>query len=421
MSEKKSILVVSFFFPPYKRVGGRRWAKFSKYLIKQGHSIKILCAQLSSSDTSPWDRDVEPFEKEITRIHVEHKAPYFKRNMAPKSFVGKIRYRLSLLSYKNKLRSIAGDMNDLSIGYEKQFVEKAEELIKQFDLRNIVLSGGPFRYITAVAQLKKKYPTLNLIIDLRDFWADNMTVLSAERRNYEEKLEQETLQLADHIITPAERIQNRIAEKYPRLKSKIKVIPHGYDIDDFGGIVNTGRKPENIFRLIYAGSLYAEMENEMQTLANLVGHIKKSGTPVIADLYTFQTDYKHIFTQAGLDENVRYHKPVDSKELFSKINEGYDAVLVLLSGRAMTQHFKSSKFYELVYLKKPIVYIGPEGDVSGFTEEKQLGFYVNPKTIIPDAERILGNWQNARIPSGSFTAEDFSYDKVTGELEKILA
>jgi glycosyltransferase involved in cell wall biosynthesis len=421
LSQKKNILIVSFFFPPYKRVGGRRWAKFAKYLVRNGHAVKILCAQLSNSDTSPWDRDVEPFEKEITRIPVEHKVPYFKGNMSPASFLGKIRYRLSMLSYKNRLRSIAGDMNDLSIGSENLFANKAEELIKQFDLRNLVLSGGPFRYITAVAQLKRKYPTLNLIIDLRDFWSDNMTTLSPERRGYEEKLEQETLLLADHIITPAERIQSRIAEKYPQLKAKIKVIPHGYDPDDFGGIESVSKKPESVFKLIYAGSLYAEMQSEMQTLANLIGHIKKSGVPVMADLYTFQTDYKHIFTQAGLDENVKYHFPIDSKELFNKISEDYDAVLVLLSGRAMTQHFKSSKFYELVYLKKPIVYIGPQGDVSDFTEEKQLGFYVNPKTIIPDAERILSNWQTCKIPTGAFSAEDFSYEKVAGEFEKILA
>ena len=36
------ILIISHTFPPYKGIGGRRWAKFAKELARRGHPVHVV-------------------------------------------------------------------------------------------------------------------------------------------------------------------------------------------------------------------------------------------------------------------------------------------------------------------------------------------------------------------------------------------
>ena len=73
-------LVISFLFPPFKRVGGRRWAKHCKYFEKENINYHVLAGNFTG--TSPWDEDVKLFEDRITRVDLtEPRMPYFKKKL----------------------------------------------------------------------------------------------------------------------------------------------------------------------------------------------------------------------------------------------------------------------------------------------------------------------------------------------------
>jgi len=419
MSVSKNILVISFLFPPFKRVGGRRWAKFVKYLFKKNYNVKVLCAQLSSSDNSPWDGDTATYEKNVTRIKVNHHIPYFRRNMAPKTLIGKFWYRVSMLTYKLKLNTIKGDPYDLSIGYEKEFLQSADTLIKENFIKNVIISGGPFRYIPALLQLKKKYADVRFIIDFRDFWTYNLSHLGNKRREFEFNLERETVEKADYIITPAETVKNYFIEKYPSVKDKLSIIPHAFDKEDFP-MRQKQILSKKEFKIIYAGSLYPKLDDEIKTFIKLIKQLKQNGLKVSVDIYAFQTDYINLFKADGLSDAVTYHQPIESKLLFEKIQNEYDAVLILLNGRKMTQHFKSSKYYELVYLQKPILYIGSKGDVSDYTQQMKLGFFVEADKVEQITKKIIENKITKEIPDTTFNADQYSFENVTEQLDQIL-
>ena len=55
--------IVSYTFPPSTEIGGRRWAKFSKYLVKSGHEVTVICANNGINQ--------EFYEKEFSGIEVK--------------------------------------------------------------------------------------------------------------------------------------------------------------------------------------------------------------------------------------------------------------------------------------------------------------------------------------------------------------
>jgi hypothetical protein len=65
----KKVLIVSYIFPPKSGIGGRRWAKFSKYLNRMDIDIKVLTFQKKNdSNFSNWSKDIVEYENKIERI-----------------------------------------------------------------------------------------------------------------------------------------------------------------------------------------------------------------------------------------------------------------------------------------------------------------------------------------------------------------
>jgi hypothetical protein len=45
LNSEKTILIICYGFPPFPGIGGRRWAKFSKYLSSYGFNINVIASK----------------------------------------------------------------------------------------------------------------------------------------------------------------------------------------------------------------------------------------------------------------------------------------------------------------------------------------------------------------------------------------
>lgn len=371
----KKLLIACYFFPPCPSIGGRRSAKFAKYLSKKGDQVFVIQAVNPFPSVSPWMKDIST-EGSITRIELPLNYPV-EFILPPINLAGKLKYRFYRLFFdifhptKNKF--------DYTFFWKKIFLKKAEELILSHNIKNVLISGPPFYYAHYSIKLKEKFPDLNIIVDFRDPWIGSpyygMSSLKQKQQDYEIKLLNEVYKKADYFIGPNSfLLQEQLAHIYPNNTQGAKVIevPHGFDLDELTDYINLNTLNANDkIKLVYGGQLYPGTESLLIALQSLLTEIKTTNPNLYKrlqfDFYTPETHKKLLFEEHK--ECVFFHEPVGNK-IMSKIAEGSICLIILANHN---KDYRTTKFLEYSVLRKPFCVFGPKGYVSKFVEDNNLG------------------------------------------------
>ena len=155
MSSSKKVLLIAYTFPPAAGIGGRRWAKFAKYLHKSDVDIKIIAAKSETKSISNWNEDINAIRNKVTYI----KTGFSKHlGVTPTSIQEKIMYRIARF-YTQVTQS--GNYYDKS----GQWISKVTPLIeKEIKMDAITLLLLAHRLFTPIILLKLKKNTLMLIL-----------------------------------------------------------------------------------------------------------------------------------------------------------------------------------------------------------------------------------------------------------------
>src|SRR5690242_19270614 len=127
------ILLACFDFPPNQGIGGRRWAKLAKGLARKGYHVHVIKSDPITSNTkSPWTDDTEH-----PNIHIHSIKRTYPQSVSHTgtSVFDKLMYRYHLLKLKT---TEPGTIYDVAIGWELSFRKKAEELIRKWNIRNVI-------------------------------------------------------------------------------------------------------------------------------------------------------------------------------------------------------------------------------------------------------------------------------------------
>ncbi len=355
------ILIVSHTFPPAPGIGGRRWAKFAKYLKRQGHAVEVLTAALPAQPQSSWTADVEG-------IPVHTYAHYFPEvlDKKPKDFFEKIAYRTALYNMNRKSN---GSPYDRALNDEKAFVNQLLQLLDFQDFQCVIVTGAPFRLLSYTANLIPRFPEILFMADFRDPWtwgeAYGYKHLPLERLRFEKDSEEKVVNAFNLISSPWPEIVKKLQRKYPANAEKICEISHGYDPEDIPIAAKGDSENSNRIKLVYGGSLYKDSQD---SIARLIDFVTKNASRFELDIYSNDEWHGH-----HKSESVHFHKPIPSKEFFSISQEA--AWLIFF----IPEHAKNgipSKLYELAALHVPIMAMGRKGTLSEFIENKNLGRFL---------------------------------------------
>lgn len=162
-----------------------------------------------------------------------------------------------------KLRSRTGQfvfIPDNKIVWKKKALKKADEIWEKYGGFNVIFATAPpYTDFLIGQEIKKKYK-VPLVIDYRDAWVDS-PVLNFYPTPFHKmsnmRLEKSVLKDANKIITTNRRVKELIISRYGNIDyNEVKIIPHGYDAEDFEKVKASELPETNKMRITYSGSFY---------------------------------------------------------------------------------------------------------------------------------------------------------------------
>ena len=415
--------MVCLFFPPNPGIGGRRTAKFAKYMAKKGDELYVIHAKNIFPTTSPWFKDIDGY-KGIHRMELDLNYPK-EFIIPPDSLFGKIRYRL-FNAYFSILHPTK-NRYDYSFFWNEQLLKQARELLTRHSIPNLLISGPPFYYAHRLSVLKKEFPELNIIVDFRDPWIGSpyygMSNLKPEQKKHEVSLLTQVYQRTNYFTAPNSFLLNEQRaciqdESLPG--AELYEIPHAYDIDEVKEFMNLPVRSDNKhIRLVYGGQLYPGTDGILKALSAFLDRLKASSpalyTRLSFDFYTPQTAQKKFFLNHP--EQVRFFEP-QGNEIMRKLSEA-DYCLIFLAGH--NKNYKTTKFLEYSILRKPFIVLGEKGFVAEEVERHKIGKAYN-ETDISELESLLSNSSQylSTEYNNQYDFSRYSFEAVTETLRTIL-
>lgn len=405
----KKIIIISYTFPPYPGIGGRRWAKFAKYLALEGWEVHVIAAKRAdASSESLWTADVAG-NRSIIVHRVRDLYPRWLLR-APGNIFHKVLYRFSLGMVRALTR---GTPFDRGVFWNRAMVWKASELIKRHSVNNVVVSAAPFSSAYASLALKRRFCNINLMVDLRDPWTwgalYGIKSISQRRLFEERRREAAVVQGADKVIVPADAMHDHLCAIYSLFCSKIVVLPHGFDDQE---VKIKSSRNDDCVKIVFYGTLYDGLENDYRAIVSSL-----SATPrVRLDVYSDSKHYRYFFEGEETSANLGFYSPVAPAELFSKAS-AYDFVLIVQPKYAMD--FITTKIYEIVYARLPIIMVGEAGRLAKFLVDNNLGEHVLPSEI----QKKFGSlhaWKKKPYGHDAFPIGDYSFVHLTKQLIRLL-
>jgi len=381
----KNILFIAYFYPPVTGTGiagSQRILRFLRYLkTEESHILTI------NSEKYPEHIQVnKKIHHHLKNVKVHRSGVFdiFKILLKARFLLNKV---LGINKNIGKCHS-ENTRNDMNLGKNDyhSYKDMITDLITYPDFGYPWLVPGIFRGIKIIRKYKidiifttgmpwtsliigyflKLLTDKKLIVDFRDPWVGNPYIDKGKLKGYlDSKSESLIVHKADLVIANTEALKKEMEKRYSDIKSKIMVLPNGYDINDFKDIPEI-KLPKDRLVISHAGYLYSQRD-PMSLLMAIESMTKDN--PKHASIIQFNQigiiklnyDLEEYCQQKGLKENVKTYKQMDHKTCL-----GYMAasdVLLLIQPGTKTQI--PSKLYEYIYLEKPILAITEKNSALG--------------------------------------------------------
>lgn len=385
---RKTVLIITYYWPPAGGPGVQRWLKFVKYLPTYGVKPIVYCPENPSYPIVDEQLLVEvPEGVEVVKHPI--KEPYGwasmlgrKRSQSISSGVIPNAKRQSLID--KLLLFVRG--NFFIPDARKDWVKPSVAFLKEFlSTRHIdtIITTGPPHSLHLIGMQLKEALGVKWIADFRDPWTTIgyhkklKLTKSAERKHLQ--LEFKVLQSADYLVVTSYKTQEEFQAK---TQVPIKVITNGYDVyhlppqekDSQFTIAHIGsllsdRNPKQLWEALY------ELTQEHPEFASLF-RLKLIG--VVSEAIIDQLNAIGLMPYVELVGYVGHTDAIAAQQQ-SRI------LLLIEIDSEETKGIIPGKLFEYMSSETPILAVGPEGsDVEQLIKTTNTGCYFgyNDKALI---------------------------------------
>ena len=435
-NKSKSVLFISYLFPPAAGGGVQRSSKFVKYLPQFGWNPIVLTVK------EPYDfyRDdemmtdvlgkcviirtfsIEPMKwvrkflkkRSLTRTQTDNSKSINQKSLKPGFLV------------KLKTYILVPDNEILWLPFA---VWIGWKIIKKEKPSIIYSTASPFTD-HLIALLLAKLSGLPWVADFRDLWVDRPNFPKNRWRLFiDRKLEKMVIQRADHVLTATSLMAEHFAQPYPG--SKFTSITNGYDEDDFSntakllpsgkefiltytGIFNKEQNPQKFFKAIHE-VIHKHDDIKKHLKLRVVGQLDNPG------------DFENIiyFNELGLDKYSELIPYLPHKQVIIEMCRA--TVLLLLVGEyPFNEGILTGKIFEYLRSGRPILaVVPPNGLAADAIKETNSGLVVSNENVEEISNGILKLYDmfNANKLESSFRRvgiEKYSRKNLTKKLIEVF-
>lgn len=362
------VLIITYYWPPSGGAGVQRWLKFAKYLPSSGWIPVVLTvlpeyAAYPYKDTSLYGEI--PIDAEVHRTKAVNYFALYGRDQSKLPGAGFASGTEKGL--KNMFsRFIRGNffIPDPRIGWNRYAFRKACELIKTGNITHVITTSPPHSTQLIGLRLKRRFPNIKWVADMRDPWTDiyyyEMFRPSLPARMLDRHLERSVLTKADAVITVGHALASVLEGKSGDTEKKIRVLPNGYDEEDFEGINPT--LPSE-FTITYVGTLSPAYP--VGGFIDAVTEVRRRGISLAMKFVgTVPGPVQELFpadAEGRKPEFINYcEHPVAIKHMMDS-----SLLLLIIPDHPSNRSILTGKIFEYLATEKPILFLGPaDGDAA---------------------------------------------------------
>jgi glycosyltransferase involved in cell wall biosynthesis len=381
----KKVLIVTYYWPPSGGPGVQRWLKFVKYLPDLGYEPIIVTVDPGKATYPITDESLlKEVPEGLTVIRTSTREPYglYKKLSGRKQVPYSGFTNESATGVFSKIsRFIRGNLfvPDARIGWNSFVIEKAAEIIKKNKIEVIITTSPPHSTQLAGLELKRLFPGIRWIADLRDPWTDifyykKMLHLPFIKKK-DQEFEKSVLRSADAVITVSDFISRIFSEKPGAdSKDKVHVITNGFDPEDFP---DSDVKPNpEFFTLAYVGTISDEyvLSGLIKAFEEVIEKAGKKAGKKARIMFTGNICNrwkKALEEQPGKSFSFTGH--VDHHEAVKRMHMA-DMLLLVIPDMVQNEGIITGKLFEYLAASRPILGIGPlNGDAARVLEKTGAG------------------------------------------------
>ena len=228
----KSILIITYYFPPLGGVGVQRVSKFCRYLPRFGWRPVVVAPQPSAFYAAD-----EAMLAEVKHVSLYRVAGLDSFKMREK-LVGPFKPRID-----SPLRWIARRFSwpDTQTAYVPAAFRLAYRLSGK--AQSIFVTAPPYSNLL-LGRLIKRRSNLPLVVEMRDPWVGHPEHdKPGWKRALNRRAERNILEYADAVVAVTRAHTEDLRKRYPWLAPRIHYVPNGFDPADFRNTRNTRNTP----------------------------------------------------------------------------------------------------------------------------------------------------------------------------------
>ncbi len=371
------VLIITYYWPPSGGAGVQRWLKFSKYLPEFGWEPVMLTVDPKYAAYPVIDSSLESDIYSSVEVHKTKAVDYFNIYKKDKSKIptaGFANTRES--SFKDKiLRFIRGNffIPDPRKGWNKYAFNKACELIETKEINHVITTSPPHSTQLIGLKIKKKYPFIRWIADLRDPWTDiyyyNHFYPTFISRKIDLCLEKKVLVRTDRLITVGQSLKSLYSQKAEGIEDKTSVVTNGYDSDDFTGL--KASSPQ-IFTISYIGTL--SNDYPIDGFLNALKRLGQNGQNFkLRFIGTVSSQQKTTILGFPYCQTAEFVDNVKHDEAIKYMLES-SLLLLIIPDHPSSKSIITGKLFEYLATGKPVICLGPKnGDAAKILSETDHG------------------------------------------------